>query len=81
VSEPTVVMKLWEQLLVRERGLNEREDALLDREHGMVEAKCALGGGGGVHVECDAIHDQATTIRENYRARVHASTTSQRHFL
>jgi hypothetical protein len=53
VSEPTVVMKLWEQLLVRERGLNEREDALLDREHGMVEAKCALGGGRGARgVRC-----------------------------
>jgi hypothetical protein len=30
---------------------------------------------------CDIIHDQATTIWEDYQARVHPSTTSRRRSL
>jgi hypothetical protein len=60
VPEPAVVVELREQHLARERGLDEREDALLTREHGMVEAERA---GGRVCVECDTIHVQATTVR------------------
>jgi hypothetical protein len=78
VSEPAVVVELREQLLVWGRGLDEREDALLAREHGIVEDQHALGI---AHVECDAVHDQATTIREDHRARVCASTTGRRRSL
>jgi hypothetical protein len=60
VSEPAVVVELREQLLVWERGLDEREDAFLVREHGMVESECAHSR---ARVECDTVHDQATTIR------------------
>jgi hypothetical protein len=55
-----VVVELREQLLVWERGLDEREDAFLVREHGMVESECAHSR---ARVECDTVHDQATTIR------------------
>jgi hypothetical protein len=37
-------VELREQPLVQERGLDEWEDALLAREHGIVEATRALGG-------------------------------------
>jgi hypothetical protein len=60
VSEPAMVVELREQPLVQERGLDEREDSLLVREHGVVEAECALRR---ARVECDAVHDQGTTIR------------------
>jgi hypothetical protein len=39
----------------------------------MVEAERALGR---ARVECDAIHDQATTVRVDYWARVCVSTAS-----
>jgi hypothetical protein len=32
------------------------------REHGMVEVEHALGR---VHMECDAIHDQAQTVQQD----------------
>jgi hypothetical protein len=78
VSEPVVVVELWEQLLVRERRLDEWENALLAREHGMVEARRVLGR---ARMECDANHDQAMTVREDYRARVRASIAGRHHSL
>jgi hypothetical protein len=54
VSEPAVVVELWEQLLVRERRLDEWENTLLAREHGVVEAERVLGR---ARMECDANHD------------------------
>jgi hypothetical protein len=54
VNELVVVMVLCEQLLVQERGLDKWEDALLAKEHGVVEAERALDR---VRVECDALHD------------------------
>jgi hypothetical protein len=53
VSEHAVAMELPEQLLVWDRGLDEREDALLAREHGMVEDERAPGR---ARVECSTIH-------------------------
>jgi hypothetical protein len=66
VSEPVVVMVLREQLLVRESELEEWQDTFLAREHGMVEARHALSR---THVDCNIVHDQATTVREHYQAR------------
>jgi hypothetical protein len=43
VIKPAVVVELPEQLLVQERELDKWENALLAREHGMVEAEHALG--------------------------------------
>jgi hypothetical protein len=54
VSKPAVVVELWEQPLVQERGLDEWEDALLAREHGIVEATRALRR---ARVECDIVFD------------------------
>jgi hypothetical protein len=52
--EPLFIIELREQLRAWERELDERESALVARENGMVEAKCALGR---AHMECDAAHD------------------------
>jgi hypothetical protein len=78
VSELAVVMELQEQLLAQERGLDERENTILAREHGVVEAERSLRR---ANVECDAVHDLATTVWEDYRAWMHASTTSWWHSL
>jgi hypothetical protein len=78
VSVPAVLMELRVQLLVWERGLDEREDAFLVREHGMVEAECALGR---ACMKCDAVHDHAITVREDYQARVQATTNGRWHSL
>jgi hypothetical protein len=75
VIKPAVVVELPEQLLVQERELDKWENALLAREHGVVEAERALGR---VRMECNAVNDQAGAIQQDYRGRVHASTTSQR---
>jgi ubiquitin C-terminal hydrolase len=74
MSKSVVVVELREQLLVRERGLDEWEDALLAKEHGVVEAKRALRR---ARMECDVVHDQDTTILEDYQVRVSASTASR----
>jgi hypothetical protein len=70
VIEPDVMVELWEQLLVRKRELDERESALLFREHGVVEAKRALER---AHMECDVAHDRAGAIRQDYQAQLCAS--------
>jgi hypothetical protein len=70
VIEPDVMVELWEQLLVRKRELDERESALLFREHGVVEAKRALER---AHMECDVAHDRAGAIKQDYQARLCAS--------
>jgi hypothetical protein len=53
VVKPAVIVKLREYLLVW-------ENALVAREHGMVEAEHALGR---ARMECDAIHDRAGGIQ------------------
>jgi hypothetical protein len=52
-------VELREQLLVQERGLDEQENALLSREHGMVVVERALGR---VRMDCNAVHDPAMTV-------------------
>jgi hypothetical protein len=54
VIEEAVIIELWEQLLDWERELDLWEDALLTREHGVVEANHALER---ARMECDAAHD------------------------
>jgi hypothetical protein len=64
VIEPAVIVELWEQLLDRKRELDERENALLKREHGMLEPERALRR---ECMECDAAHDQAGVVKQDYR--------------
>jgi hypothetical protein len=78
VIESTVVVELWEQLLVRERESDEQENAFLAREHDVVEAECALGR---MRMECGAVHDQAGAVQQDYQARVRTTTASQRRSL
>jgi hypothetical protein len=78
VIEPAVIVELPEQLLDRERELDEQENALLTREHAMVEAERALER---VRMECDTTHDRAGVIKHDYCAQLHASTASRRHSL
>jgi hypothetical protein len=52
--KPAVIVEFREQLLAWESKLDERENALLTREHGVVEARHALGR---AHMECDTAHD------------------------
>jgi hypothetical protein len=54
VINPAVIIELWGQLLNQERELDERENALLTREHGMVEAECAIRR---ACMECKAAHE------------------------
>jgi hypothetical protein len=44
------------------------------RENDMVEAEHALGR---ARMECDATHDWAGAIKQDYRARLHASPIGQ----
>jgi hypothetical protein len=69
VIESTLVVELREQLLVRERELDEQENALLAREHDMVEAERALGR---AHMECATIHDWVRDAQQGYQSRLHA---------
>jgi hypothetical protein len=52
--EPAVIVEFQEQLLAWQSKQDERENALLTREHGVVEAMHALGR---AHIECDIAHD------------------------
>jgi hypothetical protein len=54
VIEPTVIIELREQLLDRERELDEWENTLLTREHGVVETERTLRR---ARMECDTVHD------------------------
>jgi hypothetical protein len=49
-----VIIELREQLLDRERELDERENTLLTREHGVVETERTLRR---ARMECDTVHD------------------------
>jgi hypothetical protein len=49
-----MVVVLWQQLLIRDRGLNERESALVTREDNVVAVERALGK---ARMECDAERD------------------------
>jgi phage protein D len=54
-----MVVQLWEQLLLRERELNEWENALMAREDDAVAAEHALGR---ACMECDVEHDRVEAI-------------------
>jgi hypothetical protein len=69
-----VIVKLREQLLAQERKLDEQENALMPREHGVVEAKHSLGR---ARMECDAALNRATGFKQDYHAQLRASTTSR----
>jgi hypothetical protein len=73
-----MVVELRERLLAWERELNEREDALVVREHDVVAAEHALGR---ACMECNAEHDRVKTVQQVYWARMHASTTGQQRSL
>jgi hypothetical protein len=66
-----VVVELQEWLLVQERELASREDALMAREDELVAPECPLGR---TQMECDVEHDRAKAVRQDYRARLRAST-------
>jgi hypothetical protein len=55
-----MVVALWEQLLIRDRGLNERESALVTREDNVVAVERALGK---ARMECDAERDRVKAVR------------------
>jgi hypothetical protein len=69
-----MIIMLREQLLAWERELDERENALVTRENGVVAAERVLGR---AHMECDAEHDRVKDVQQDYQARLHASTASQ----
>jgi hypothetical protein len=73
VIELAVVVELRGQLLVQERELDERENTLLAKEHDVVEVERALRR---ARMECDAVHDRARAIQQDYHAKVCASTAS-----
>jgi hypothetical protein len=75
VTEPEVIVELWEQLLAQERELPEWESTLLAREHSVVEGEHALGR---ARMEYDAIHDQITSVRGDYLSPLRAFTTGLR---
>jgi hypothetical protein len=54
VIKPAMIVKLLELLLAQERKLDERENALLTRDHGVVEAESDLER---AHLECDTAPD------------------------
>jgi hypothetical protein len=76
VVEPAMIIELQEQLLVRERELDEWENALVARENGVVAAERALGR---ARMECDAEHDRVKAVQQDYWARLRASSIGQRH--
>jgi hypothetical protein len=69
-----MVIELQEQLFAKERELDSWESALTAREDNLAASEYALGR---VCVECDAECDRATAVRQDYRARLSASTEVQ----
>jgi hypothetical protein len=69
-----MVTKLQEQLLVRKRELDSRENALMAWEYDLAATKCALGR---ARMECDS----AKAVRWDYRDRMCASTAGCRRSL
>jgi hypothetical protein len=67
--------ELLEQLFTQEKELNSREHALAAREDDLVASECTLGT---VRVECDTKCDRAEAIRQDYQARLSASTAGCR---
>jgi hypothetical protein len=57
-----------------ERELDEWENALVDRENGMVAAKRALGR---ARMACDAEHDRVKAVQWDYWVRLRASIAGQ----
>jgi hypothetical protein len=74
VIEPAVMVELREQLLAWVRELDERENTLLTKEHGMLQAEHALGR---ARMQCDSPHDRARAIKQDYHARLHSSIVDQ----
>jgi hypothetical protein len=68
-----MVTELQEQLLVWERELDSRENALMAQEDDLAATECALGR---ARMESDTECDWVKTVRQDYRARMHASSTS-----
>jgi hypothetical protein len=60
VVASAMVIELQVQLLVWERELDSRENALMAREDELVAFECALGRAG---MECDAKHGAAEAVR------------------
>jgi hypothetical protein len=67
MAASVMAIELQEQLLARERELDSKEGALMNREDGLAASLCALGR---VHMECDAKCDRAEAVRQDYRARI-----------
>jgi hypothetical protein len=66
-----MVIELQEQLLVQERELGSRENALIAWEDDLAATERALGR---ARMECDAECDRAEAVQWDYRARMRAST-------
>jgi hypothetical protein len=72
VAASVMVTNFQEQLPIQERELDSRENIRMAREDDLVATKSALGR---ACMECDAECDRAEAIRQDYRARMHRSTT------
>jgi hypothetical protein len=73
-----MVAKLQEQLLVRKRELDSRENALMAWEYDLAATECALGR---ARMECDTEWDWAKVVRWDYRDKMRASTAGCRRSL
>jgi hypothetical protein len=78
VVVPAMVIELQELLLVRERELDSQENALMAREDNLVATERTLGR---ACMECDTECDRVEAVRQDYQAKMRASTTSCRHSL
>jgi hypothetical protein len=70
-----VAVEPREQLLAQERGLDNREGAIVAWEDGLATSECTLGR---APVECTAECDRAEAVRQDYQARIHAFTAGCR---
>jgi hypothetical protein len=70
-----MVTELQEQLLVSERELDSHENTLMAREDYPAATKRTLGR---ARLECDTECDRAKAVLQDYRARMHISTTGCR---
>jgi hypothetical protein len=70
-----VAIEMQEQHLARERELDNREGALAAWEDDLVAFECTLRR---VRMEFDGKCDRAEAVRQDYQARLHASTIDYR---
>jgi hypothetical protein len=73
-----MVVELQEQLLVLERELDSRENALMAQEYDLAATKCALER---ARMECDAESNRVDAVQWDYRATMCASNTGYQHSL